>query len=77
MCSPCPLARVFHHHPVAFLNRFASGPGGEDFGAAFVAGDCGGLWCAEGGGEGRFAGVDALDLVDVGGVDGCSEGAEG
>lgn len=77
MCPPCALACVFHHDPVTLADGLAAGAGGEDFGAAFVAGDGGGLRGAEYGGEGGFAGVDALDLVDVGGVNGCGEEAEG
>lgn len=47
-----------------------------DLETAFVAGYGARCGCAEQGGEGRFGGVDALDLVYVGGVYGGCEGAE-
>jgi len=68
---------VFHDDPVACRDGAAAGAGADDFGAGFVAGDGGGSRGAEGGGEGRFGGIDALDLVDVGGVEGRGEEAEG
>ena len=47
-----------------------------DLKTAFVATNGGGGGCAQCGGERRTGGVDALDLVYVGGVYGGGEGAE-
>lgn len=77
MRAPCSQSCISRYNPVAFLDGFGAGAGGEDFETCFVAGDGGGLGRAEGGGEGGEGGVGALDLVDVGGVEGGGEGAEG
>ena len=76
MCSPCPEAGRLHYHPVAFSDGIDPGAEGDNLETAFIAGDGAGLGGAEEGGEGWFGGVDTLDLVYVGGVDGGCEGAE-
>ena len=65
------------YHPVTFLDGLGSGPGRENFETCFVSGDSGGLGRAEGRCEGGEGGVGALDLIDVGWVEGGGEGAEG
>ena len=76
MGAPGAEAGVAHDDPVAFLEGLNGGPDRGDGEGAFVAGYGGGLGCAEQGGKGRFGGVDALDLVDVGGVNRGGESAK-
>ena len=64
------------YHPVTFLDGLGPGPGRENFETCFVSRDSGGLRRAEGGREGGKCGVGALNLVDVGRVEGGGEGAE-
>lgn len=77
MRPPCAQPGVFRDDPIAFLHVFYPGAGGEDFEAGFVAGDGGGVGRTERGGEGGARGVCSLDLVDVGGIEGGGEGAQG
>lgn len=76
MRAPGSLACALHDHPVALGEGGDARAGGDYFKGALVAADGGGFGCAEGGREGRFAGVDALDLVDVCWVHGCGEEAQ-
>ena len=77
MRAPCAQPRVARYDPVSLLHAAGSGAGGEDFEAGFIAGDGGGLCGAEGRGERWDGGIGALDLVDVGGVEGGGQSAEG
>ena len=76
MCPPGSEPSILHDHPIAFRERFDGGADGGDFEHAFVAGDGRGSLSSEQRGEGWFGGIDALDLVYICGVYGCSEGAE-
>lgn len=81
MRAPCPEARRFHDHPVAFRKFCAAcvrgaGAGGEDLCDPFVARDGGGGSGGEGGVEGGLGGVDALKRVYVCGIYGAGEEAE-
>ena len=58
------------------MQGFDTGASCDDFESAFIAGDVDGVRGAEGGGGVRFCGVDALDLVDVGGIERCAEEAD-
>ena len=64
------------YHPVTFLDGLGPGPSRENFETCFVSWDSGGLGRAEGRREGGKGGVGALNLVDVGWVEGRGEGAE-
>ena len=64
------------YDPVTFLDGFGSGPGRENFETSFVSWDSGGLGCAEGRREGWKCGIGALNLVDVGRVEGGGKGTE-
>jgi len=75
--APRARPRAARDDPVACSDGLGAGAGGEDFEAGFGAGDGGGVGGAEVGCEGGVRGVGALDLVDVGWVEGGGEGAEG
>lgn len=78
--TPCPEARAARHNPVTRVEVVVArggGAAGEDAESAFVAGDGGGLRGGECGCEAGGGGVDALYLIDVGGVYGGREGSEG
>lgn len=70
MCSPCPESLFLKNHPVTLFDSFDISSLGENFSDTLVAAYGNVLGSAEGGGPGGFGGVDALDLVDVRGVDG-------
>ena len=71
MGAPCPQSRSFGYYPVTFGYGLAGRTNAENFKASFVSGDGGRLGSAKGGGEGRFCGIGALDLVYVRWVEGC------
>lgn len=77
MGAPGAEAGRAHDDPIAFLEAFDAATGGEDLGDTLIASYGGGFGGSEGGAEVRFAGVDALNLVDVCWVDGGGEEAEG
>ena len=65
------------YHPVTFLDGFCPRPGGENFETCFISWNSGGLGRAEGRCEGGKGSVGALDLIDVGRVEGGGEGTKG
>lgn len=77
MSAPGAETRAAHDDPVTSLEALDTASGGDDLGDTFIASYSSGFGGSESGAEGWFAGVDALDLVDVCGVDGRGEEAEG
>lgn len=76
MRPPSATTRMFHNHPITPLNTLNPTPRGNNLSDALIAGYSGRLGCSERGCKGRFGGIHALDLVDVGGVYGGGEEAE-
>lgn len=64
-------------HPVTFLDGLGPRSGRENFETCFISWDSGGLRRAESRREGGKGGVGALNLIDVGRVEGGGEGAKG
>lgn len=78
MRAPRSHARAAHDDPVTRRKVIGCvAAGREDDGGTFVPRNGAGLGGGEGSVEGGFGGIDALDLIDVGGVKGSGEYAEG
>lgn len=75
--SPGALSCALHDDPVALLEVLNARTGRDDFEGALVSTDGRRHACAQRGVERRFAGVDALDLVDIRGVQRRSQQTEG
>lgn len=69
MRAPRPEPRGSHYDPVTLSDGGYGGADGDHLEAALVTANSAGTGCPQQGSEGGFAGIDALDLVHVGGVD--------
>jgi hypothetical protein len=74
--APGAEARLGGDHPVAFSQARRRGRRRCHLEDAFVSGYRGGFGRADERAKSRLCAVGALDRVDVGGVDGCGEGAQ-
>lgn len=65
MRSPGALSRALHDYPITLLEHLDAGAGRDDFECALISSDGRRLGSAQRGLERRFAGIYALDLIDI------------